>query len=123
MGGAREPSPLMETKCSSNRSPVPASPWRELMRALDAGPAVILLAAPPALAPRGNICNLFNFELAHHLYDVLEGLLVFQAVRSRGGATHALTCKFEPYTLTRGAIEPHRIYGDKILVAQLKILE
>ena len=26
--------------------------------------------------------------------------------------------------LTRGAIEPHRIYGeDKVLVAQLKILE
>ena len=25
MGGAREPSPLMETKCSSKRSPVPPS--------------------------------------------------------------------------------------------------
>ena len=70
MGGAREPSPLMETKCSSNRSPVPPSAWRELM----------LLAAPPALAPRGDICNLFDLELAHHLYDVLEGLLVFEAV-------------------------------------------
>ena len=53
---------------------------RDGPRALDAGPAVILLAAPPALAPRGNICNLLHFELAHHLYDVLEGLLVFQAV-------------------------------------------
>ena len=47
---------------------------------MDAGPAVILLAAPPALAPRGDICNLFDLELAHHLYDVLEGLLVFEAV-------------------------------------------
>ena len=82
MGGAREPSPLMETKCSSNRSPVPASPWRELMRALDAGPAVMLLAAPPALAPRGDICNLFHLEFAHHLNHMLEGLLVLEAVAS-----------------------------------------
>ena len=77
MGGAREPSPLMETKCSSKRSPVPPSAWRELMPS----------ARPPA--PRSS----------------------------------RRPCKFEPYTLTRGAIEPHRIYGDKILVAQLKILE
>ena len=31
MGGAREPSPLMETKCSSNRSPDPPSACRELI--------------------------------------------------------------------------------------------
>ena len=73
MGGAREPSPLMETKCSSNRSPVPASAWRELMP-----------SAPPALAARCNICNLLDFELAHHLNHMLECLLVREAVRSRG---------------------------------------
>jgi len=64
MGGAREPSPLMETKCSSNRSPVPASPWRELMPS----------ARPPA--PRSSM---------NHM---LEGLLVHEPIRSRGGATH-----------------------------------
>ena len=31
MGGAREPSPRMETKCSSKRSPVPPSACRELI--------------------------------------------------------------------------------------------
>ena len=31
MGGARELSPRIETKCSNNRSPDPPSAWRELM--------------------------------------------------------------------------------------------
>ena len=53
---------------------------RDGPRALDAGPAVILLAAPPALAPRGDVGDLFDLELAHHLNHMLEGLLVFQAV-------------------------------------------
>ena len=51
-------------------------------RALHAGPAVILLAASPALAPRGDICNLFHLEFAHHLNHMLEGLLVLEAVAS-----------------------------------------
>ena len=49
---------------------------------MDAGPAVMLLAAPPALAPRGDICNLFHLEFAHHLNHMLEGLLVLEAVAS-----------------------------------------
>ena len=70
MGGAREPSPLMETKCSSKRSPVPPSAWRELMPS----------ARPPAPRSRGDVGDLFDLELAHHLNHMLEGLLVFQAV-------------------------------------------
>ena len=53
---------------------------RDGPRALDAGPAVIFFPAPPALAPRGDVCYLFDLELAHHLNHMLEGLLVFQAV-------------------------------------------
>ena len=53
---------------------------RDGPRALDAGPAVIFFPASSALAPRGDVRDLFHLELAHHLYDVLEGLLVFEAV-------------------------------------------
>ena len=75
--------------------------------------------ASSALAPRGDISYLFDLELAHHLNHMLEGLLVFEAVRSRGGATHARTislegiifCRYRACT-HRGVIEPHRIYGD-----------
>ena len=91
MGGAREPSPLMETKCSSKRSPVPPSAWRELMPSARPPAPRSSSPASSALAPRGDISYLFDLELAHHLNHMLEGLLVFEAVRSRGGATHART--------------------------------
>ena len=63
MGGAREPSPLMETKCSSNRSPDPPSAWRELMPS----------ARPPA--PRSMALSLEGEYLSGHERETLEEIM------------------------------------------------